>query len=232
MPAARKKWLFAALIAALLGVTAVVVGPWLYAKSQPPAPAPLSVEDAAETGNATTAPNDSLPATQDGLWKVNSGSQAGYRFKEVLNSAEVTVVGRTPKVTGELNVQGGALRGATITVDVASITTDSANRDGYFRSTSMRTEQFPTASFTLNKPVTLPALGTSPVSVRAQGSLELAGRSKEVTAELQLVKAGGTVSASGSIPVAASDYGITAPDLGFVTVENDGLVEFLLKLDR
>ena len=40
------------------------------------------------------------------------------------------------------------------------------------------------------------------------------------------------VDVSGSIPVAFADYGIQAPHLGFVRVEDQGAVEFLLHLAR
>jgi hypothetical protein len=34
---------------------------------------------------------------------------------------------------------------------------------------------------------------------------------------------------SGSIPVTFSDYGVEAPSLGFVSVQDKGTVEFLVK---
>ncbi len=37
---------------------------------------------------------------------------------------------------------------------------------------------------------------------------------------------------SGSIPITFADYGVTAPSLGFVTVEKTGSVEFLLNLEK
>ena len=42
--------------------------------------------------------------------------------------------------------------------------------------------------------------------------------------------AGRCVDASGSIPLTFADFGIEAPDLGFVSVEDQGSVEFLLHL--
>ncbi|MNW61252.1 hypothetical protein D3C74_392960 [compost metagenome] len=41
---------------------------------------------------------------------------------------------------------------------------------------------------------------------------------------------GGGAQVSGSIPVTFSDYDVSAPNLGFVTVEDAGTVELLLEL--
>jgi polyisoprenoid-binding protein YceI len=72
-------------------------------------------------------------ADTDGVWTVTDGSTAGYRVDEVLNGADVTVAGTTGRVTGTVEVAAGELTAAQVTVDVASITTDSGRRDAYFR---------------------------------------------------------------------------------------------------
>lgn len=51
----------------------------------------------------------------------------------MLNGADVTVVGRTEEVTGDVTIADGELSAGTVEVDVASITTDSDRRDSYFR---------------------------------------------------------------------------------------------------
>jgi hypothetical protein len=37
---------------------------------------------------------------------------------------------------------------------------------------------------------------------------------------------------AGSIPITFSDFGVDAPNLGFVKVEDSGAVEFSLQLER
>jgi polyisoprenoid-binding protein YceI len=164
---------------------------------------------------------------------VAAGSFAGYRVDEVLQGNDVTVTGRTSDVTGELTVDDLSLTKATITVDVASITTDEGARDAYFRDTAMQVDDFPTATFTLTEPVTLqtPVAGVAQ-TVNAIGDLTLRGVTQPVTLELQaaLTDAGGQV--VGSIPIAFSDYGVDAPNLGFVAVEDTGSVEFSLSVEQ
>ena len=229
----RRLWLLIGLLAAVVAVVAFVAGPRIYAAMQPEARAPLSVSSPTASSPTLLATTAERPTAEDnGTWNVASGSQAGYRIDEVLNGADVTVVGRTEKVSGTATVADGVLTAATVVVDVASITTDSGSRDSYFRSTALRTSQFPTATFTLGTPVTLPQIGASPVQVPVAGTLELAGQKRDVTATLSVVRDGERVSASGAIPVTVSDYGIQAPDLGFVKVEPAGQVEFLVHLQQ
>ena len=229
----RKLWLLIGLFVVVSAIVAAVAGPRIYAAMQPEAQAPLSVSTPTSTSSGSLATtNERQPGADNGAWKVASGSQAGYRIDEVLNGADVTVVGRTEKVTGTATVADGALTAATVVVDVASIATDRSNRDSYFRSTALRTDQFPTATFTLGTPVTLPEIGASPVQVPVAGTLELAGQKRDVTTTLSVVRDGARVSASGAIPVTVSDYGIQAPDLGFVKVEPSGQVEFLVHLEQ
>jgi polyisoprenoid-binding protein YceI len=232
MAGKKRPWILITVAAvAVLAALAAIFGPQLYAQSQGPAPAPLSVASPSSTPSSA-ASSPAATGADDGAWNVASASQAGYRIKEVLNGADVTVVGRTEKVTGSATVSGPRLTKARIDVDVASIATDSGNRDNYFRGTVMKADTFPTASFTLSEPVTIPALSPAPASVSAKGTLELAGQKRDVTARLQVVRDGVKVSVSGTIDLVLADFGITAPDLGFVKVEDKGSVEFLVNLEK
>ena len=216
-----------------LGGAAVAFGPSVYATyannnvDAAPTIAPVAPESSTGTTSEVNAEDLS------GSWSVGADSFAGYRVDEVLQNQDVTVTGRTEDVTGELTVTDLALTDATITVDVASIATDEPNRDSYFRDTAMQVSQFPTATFTLTEPVTIEA----PVSgvaqtVSATGELTMHGETQPVTVELQaaLTDAGGQV--VGSIPIEFSDYGVEAPDLGFVSVEDAGSIEFSLNLEQ
>ena len=216
----------------VIGGAALAFGPAVYADYA------NSNADAAPT-IAASAPSstDAAPATEvnaddlTGTWNIGADSFAGYRVDEVLQGNDVTVTGRTSDVTGELTVDALSLTAATITVDVASIATDEAARDAYFRDTAMEVGDFPTATFTLTGPVTLeaPVAGVAQ-TLSATGDLTMHGVTQPVTVSLQaaLTETGGQV--VGSIPVTFSDYGVDAPDLGFVSVEDAGSVEFSLNL--
>ena len=216
----RRTWILIAV--PVLLVLGLVLGPLAYAALQDDAPPAETVQAQAE---------DAALATQtDGTWTVADGSTAGYRVDEVLNGADVTVAGSTDQVTGTVVVEAGALGSAEVTVDVASITTDSGRRDDYFRSNVMDAGQHPTATFAVTGPVDLPELTGTPVTVPVTGELTLAGETREVQAGLSVVRTPEGVDISGSIPVTFADFGIEAPDLGFVSVEDQGSIEFLLHL--
>jgi polyisoprenoid-binding protein YceI len=232
----KRTKIIAASIAAgalVLGATAAIAGPIVYRDlivgEADAAPTVTAAPSASSTPDASGEASD-----LSGTWTVADGSFAGYRVDEVLNGTDVTVTGRTTEVTGTLTVDGLSLTAASFEVDVASIETDSGNRDEYFRTNAMRVDEFPTATFVLTEPVTVSA---APVvgevqAVQATGELTLAGVTKTVTVELQAVLNGETGQVAGAIPITFADYGVEAPNLGFVSVEPSGSVEFSLELAR
>ncbi|SDO85392.1 YceI-like domain-containing protein [Klenkia soli] len=217
----RRTWIIAGTVVGVVAVGAVA-GPLVYASLQ---------EDAAPATTVQAQDSDApLSQATDGTWTIGSGSSAGYRVDEVLNGADVTVAGTTQQVSGSLVVAGGDLTSADVTVDVASIATDSDRRDEQFRGDIMQTDQFPTATFTVADTVDLPELTGAPVTVPVTGELTLHGVTQPVTVDLSVVRTADGVQASGSIPVTFADYGVQAPDFGFVKVEQSGAVEFFLDL--
>lgn len=220
----------------VLGAVAAVAGPTIYRDfiAAPAAEAPTLSGPTQPSADASTGRLD--PAALAGEWRVADGSEAGYRVDEVLNGTDVTVTGRTPQVTGSFTIgaDGLSLEAAQLSVDVASITTDSGSRDAYFRDQALRASQFPEATFTLTAPVTLaeaPESGET-VQVEATGDLTLAGKTQSVTVQIELRSDGTTAELAGAIPITFADYGVTAPSLGFVSVEPDGFVEFQLVAAR
>lgn len=209
----------------VLGTTAAVAGPIVYRDLiVGPAEAAPSVTAAPSTDAAVDA------SELSGSWTVGEGSFAGYRVDEVLNGTDVTVAGRTEQVTGSLTVDDLTLTDAEFTVDVASIATDSDNRDAYFRDTALRVAEFPTATFELTGPITAeaPPSAGEVQQLSATGELTIAGVTNPVTVDLEAVFDGSGGQVAGSIPIAFADYGVEAPNLGFVSVEPDGFVEFSL----
>ena len=90
-------------------------------------------------------------------------SVAGYRVREQLANlpAESDAVGRTDQVTGSITLESSGstttLTAGALTVDTTSITSDKSQRDNRMRDEGLQTDQFPTATFTLTKPVEIPA---------------------------------------------------------------------------
>ncbi len=227
-------------LAWIVGIIVVVVGaaiaagPWLYREFI-----------AGEADPELTLPTQTQAATTDidGTWTVVPGpndeanrTQAGYRVDEVLRGSPLTVNGRTTKVSGEAVVAGSKLENVAFTIDVASITSPESGRDGQFRGGDiMDVAKFPTAEFTSTQPVDLsavPETGAS-VTVDIPGSMTIKGTSRDVTAKVDVQRAGDTVIAAGSVPVTWTDFGVTPPDFaGFVKVEPTGTIEFLVNLSK
>ncbi|GAB7304798.1 hypothetical protein MAFF212519_26790 [Clavibacter michiganensis] len=94
----------------------------------------------------------------------------------------------------------------------------------------MEVSKYPDATFTLTQPVdaAVPADGqvaTVQANRRAHHARRHADRHRAAAGRAP----GDGVQVSGSIPVTFSDYGVQAPSLGFVSVEDQGTVEFLVK---
>jgi polyisoprenoid-binding protein YceI len=215
----------------LLGGTAAVAGPIVYRD--------LIVGPAESAPSVTAAPStgtDSITEAADltGTWAVSGDSFAGYRVDEVLNGTDVTVVGRTEEVSGTLTVDGLTLTDAEITVDVGSIATDEGARDSYFRESALRISEYPTATFALTGPITAaePPVAGEVQTLSATGDLTIAGVTRTVDVELEAVFDGEGGQVAGSIPITFADFGVEAPNLGFVSVEPDGFVEFSLTIAR
>lgn len=227
MRAHWKAWLVGAVV--LVAVLAVG-GPFVYARYlAPEAAAPLAV-DTSRAAPATDAPVNDL-ATD---YTVGPGSEAGYRVSEVLTGQRIEAVGRTPDVTGSVQLADTRVTAGEITVDMRTIKSDRSQRDEYFVGDLMETGRFPNAVFTLTQPVDLGAefAGSAPVTVDATGTLTVKDVTREVTFPLTAVRDGDTIDVSGAVPVTFTDFGIAPPSFGdFVKVDPTGKIEFLLELN-
>ncbi|MCZ2829909.1 YceI family protein [Modestobacter sp. VKM Ac-2986] len=239
--AGRRVWWITGGVVAVVAAGAIG-GPLVYAALEEDAAPARTVQAQPDVAAATSsapsgAPTSSVApppdtAALDGTWAIAADSSAGYRVDEVLNGADVTVAGTTDQVTGSVVIAGGDLADADVTVDVASITTDSSRRDGYFRDNVMDVATHPTATFSVTETADLPELTGTPVTVPVTGELTVAGVTQPVQTEISVVRTADGVDVSGAVPVVFSDYGIDPPDLGFVRVEDRGQVEFFLNLTK
>ncbi len=195
----------------------------------------------AATAGTSADPAAATAATSDGsvagTWTVTTGTEAGYRVRERLANldAESDAVGRTKDVTGSISlaVDGGTttLTAGTIEVNTTTITSDKSMRDNRLRNEGLQTDTFQTASFTLTKPVEVPAaaLAGTATDVTLVGDLTLHGVTKSVEIPAQAKLADGTVQVLGSISFPLADYDITAPNIGgfIVSIADQGALEFV-----
>jgi polyisoprenoid-binding protein YceI len=207
-------------VVVLVGAFAAFGGP-IYAQL-------AGTPDAAPSLAATAASGEAL-GDLSGDWSVGGDSYAGYRVNEVLNGTPVTVNGRTKGVSGDISVAGSQVTAGSVTVDVTTMATDAAPRDAYFQGEAMKTSEFPTATFTLTQPIEANGVEAGvPATYDVTGDLTLHGVTKPVTAQMQAAFTKGSGQITGSIPITFQDFGVQAPSLGFVTVEDHGSVEFSL----
>lgn len=227
----RHRILVRTVLGVVVAVALVVGGPWVYARflvREAPDPLELSSASPSAEPEVPTGPVDI-----DGSWVVEPGSEAGYRLREVLSGEEVTVVGRTQDVSGQLEIEDGLLTEAVVVVRVGTISSDEAARDAFFRR-ALDTSTYPEATFALSQPVDVSMLGESadPVTVSATGTLTLHGVSRPVVAVLDAQRTPTGVEVVGGISVTLADFGLTAPDLGWVVVDPTGTVEVRLLVGR
>jgi polyisoprenoid-binding protein YceI len=222
-------WLLGGLVVL---VVVVVGGTWLYIHViEGPAPAPLGLKSAASSSPGSASTADSVAGT----WRVSSGSVVGYRVSEVLAGQNNVAVGRTSHVTGSLRISGYTVRAASFSVPMDTIRSDQTGRDAQFNGRIMETSTYPTGTLTLTTPI---ALGTLPAAAvirtyHATADLTLHGHTRKVTFALAAERTATGIEVSGSIPILFADWDIGNPSFaGFVTTQNHGLLEFLLKFSR
>jgi polyisoprenoid-binding protein YceI len=226
-----RKAVWVLVVVVVIALLGFFVAPWVYGT--------FIAEDDAPAASVSTSGAEAATGELDGEWMVTPGADpnrtaAGYTVHEILRGADVTVVGSTDQVSGIAVIEGETLAAAEFIVQVDGIATDSSQRDGQFRGMVMDTANHPTATFTLTEPVDLASIPTDGAiaTVPATGTLTLRGEERPVTVDVDVLRTGESIVASGSIPTTWSEWGIEPPNLGFVTVDDSGSVDFLITLDQ
>jgi polyisoprenoid-binding protein YceI len=224
------RWIIAGVV--VVAVLAVG-GPYVFIHFiEGKAPAPLSLKSSASAGPSSSGAGQATSAVPvAGTWTIGSGSEVGYRVKEVLAGQSQTAAGRTKSVTGHLTINGTSVTAGTFTVQMSTIKSNESQRDVQFDGRIMDVASYPAGTFTLTSPISLsplPAEGAIK-TYSATGNLTLHGRTRSVTFPLTAERTSTGIKISGSIPVTFADWGIPNPSFsGFVTTQNHGLLEFLL----
>jgi polyisoprenoid-binding protein YceI len=185
-------------------------------------------------GSGTTAPAESLAV--DGTWEVGEGTQVGYRVVEdfIGGLQDNEAVGRTPDVTGSLTIEGTTVPAAEFVADLTTLESDEPRRDGQVQGRILETAEFPDATFTLTAPIdfgSVPAAGQE-VAAQATGELQLHGVTQEVTFAGRGKVVDDHIEILGEIPIVFADYEIANPSNALISTEEEGLLEFLLVLEK
>ena len=182
---------------------------------------------------STALPGASADASS-GTWTLTQDSTLGYRIQEVLSGLDTEAAGRTNDATGTLTIDGSTATAAEFTVNMASMTSDSGQRDNQFRTRIMTVDEYPTSTFVLTQPIdfgAVPAEGAT-ISATATGDLTLRGVTNPVTFEVQAKLENGRIGVLGNIPILFSDYEIPDPSNQIATVKDNGLLEFVLVFEK
>ena len=170
----------------------------------------------------------------DGAWNVDTSvgefsyedatsTFVGFRIgEELANIGQTEAVGRTPAVTGSLEIEGSTLVAAEIVADFTQITTDTSRRDGAVQR-ALETGDFPDATFVLSAPVdfgAVPAEGDT-LSVTAAGDLTIHGVTTPVEFPLDAQIVGDLLVVVGQIEVVLADYGVAVPSASVVLQADD-----------
>ena len=237
-------------VAAVVVLTLVVGGVvWFTFLRDDPEPE-LSLDsgsDADATAGADSADPGEAPESFDGTWTVQTGGDttAGFRIDESFAGglADHTAVGRSPEVSGSIQVEGTTVTEGSFTVDLTAIEfTDDpgipvANRVRAMENRGLETSRFPEATFTLTGPVELNALpeGESTVAAEAVGELTLHGVTREVTIPVEIGIDGATVRivTADPVPIVLADFDIEKPTGGPIAdIADEGSFEFLIELTQ
>jgi polyisoprenoid-binding protein YceI len=221
----RLRWLIGALVVVV--VLAAGLFAWYIFGSNVPAKPKLHASSNTIGG----------PRSPVGSWHVVRGKNVfvGYRIKELFGDALLKrdAVGRAGAVNGRLTIAGDRVTAATVGVEMNDLGSDRDARDAYVRDTTLETAKFPTARFTLTKPIALPAAVTRGKvlhGLRATGRMLLHGVTRPMTFVLDGRWNGRTIDVVGSAPIILRDYGIEPPDTVIASVDDNGTVEHDLTL--
>ena len=184
------------------------------------------------------------PVGIDGTWTLDtsigdfedsSSAWIGFRVAEVLDRiGETEAVGRTPVVSGALEVSGTVIESATIEADLSAIRSDRSRRDRPIQR-ALETGEFPLATFASSAAVDL---GTLPVDgeafeVTIPGTLTVHGISEDIEIDLVAQKVGESVAVVGSLPIDFTSFGIEMPTAPIVvSVATEGSLEWQLFFTR
>ena len=213
----------------------------------PPAPTNTPAPPAQAPADATAmpAPTDSpVPPTETPadsgeagpVFTLAEGTIARYKVEEVLASTGFKIAtGETTDVAGQVvfGEDGGVVADQSrITVQAATLRTDSNRRDGYVRDRTLETDTYPEVVFVPMSFDGLPAPITDasgPTEFTITGDLTVKDQTREVTWDAMAdFAADGAVTGTASVEFTFDDFGMDKPRVAIVVSVEDTI---LLELD-
>jgi len=192
-------------------------------------------------GGPGGAPPPPPPPTAGAKLEIAEGSSASYRVTEQLAGIDFPndAVGTTTGVKGSIQLlpDGSIAPGSKLVVDLKALTSDQNMRDGYIRSRTLQTDQFPEAVFVPKQVTGVPKMVPSAgqVGVQLSGDLTIHGVTKPVTFKgiATFDARSSMVSGRALTSFSFSDFGLTKPTLARLMSVGDTItLELVYKFKR
>ena len=124
------------------------------------------------------------------------------------------------------------LQSFNIVMQVNSIKSDEGSTMNNKTYKALKSDQFPTITFSLTQPVVPITSNADPYSVVAKGNLTIAGVTKTVDIQLKISMPGkGTMQFEGAQTIKMTDYGVTPPVALFGALVTGGEITIRFKTD-
>ena len=215
--------IFLALIFAAVGCSAPAAPAPAPTNTAAPVPVQPTRASAPTSAPTATAGASSIPASGDvvRLTIVPEKSQAQYRVREQLARVNFPsdAVGVTKAITGTIVGKiDGMINSADskFVVDLRTLTSDSPQRDGFLRDSTLQTRQFPNATFVPKSATGLPTnlASAKQADFKLTGDLTIRNTTKSVTWDVSCQtqsETQGTCKATTSFKF--GDVGLTIPQV-------------------
>jgi len=234
------KRLTTTLVIPVVAITAMVVlhGVSTTAEGQPPAAAQAGPPAQAGQGRPSAPVPDQ---TKPQVLTLTTGTRARYRVTEQLAGISFPndAVGTTDAITGAivLNPDGSFDPTSKIEVDLTTLTTDQAMRDGYVKRNTLEVEKFPKLTIVPTRAnglkMPLPSGMGAQAGFQLVTNMTLHGVTKEVVWTTIATFANDAVSGSAKTTVDFATFNLTKPSLArLVSVDDKINLEIEFKASR
>ena len=194
-------------------------------------PVNIPAQDTTETTSTdskiqteTVEQKDTTVSNTKTLRIIGTQSQATFTLKETLSGKDVTVVGVTNSISGDMQLQTtnpAKLTLGTIKIDARTLKTDNERRNGAIARMILNSDQQGNEyiTFTATDVRGIPATIETgkQFSYTIVGNLTIRGTTKPVTFNAtSTLNADGSLSGTANATVTYGDFGISVPDLSFL----------------
>lgn len=214
----------------LIGLTLVAVlavgcgggAAYRNAKTSEPVSTTLAQTPATTSANPSTTQSTNPAGTSYKV--VAEQSQASYSVGETFlgKKLDVTAVGKTASLSGEIRLEGGVIKPSTVEVDLASLTSDESRRDNQVRK-ALDTANHPKATFNITGAEGNPVLADGKETpLKLQGTMRIKGVDKPVTFEAKAKMNGESLNLTAATTFPMTQFGVNPPNIaGFVAVQDN-----------